>query len=125
MCSLQIYFTPFLFFILFFLLFTSAGLALPHMPSKRAASDAGAAPAQGEGLRALKRLDAGANKSAGGGADAGAAKLDAGAAKLLLDAWAKRQSAPRLLFRASQVVCCLLCSPAGVLSLSPQDGERV
>ena len=71
------------------------------MPAKRAA--AGTAPAQGEGLRALKRLDAGADKAAGGEADARAAKL-------LLDAWTKRQSAPRLLFRASRVVCCLLCS---------------
>ena len=43
-----------------------------------------------EGLRALKRLDAGAGK-----------KTPAG---LLADAWTQRHSAPRLLFRASHAV---------------------
>ena len=49
--------------------------------------------AESEGLRALKRLNAGTGK-----------KGDASPAKLLAEAWAQRHSAPRLVFRASHTV---------------------
>jgi macrodomain Ter protein organizer (MatP/YcbG family) len=65
------------------------------MPAKRSAPLARAEEKQeeSEGLRALKRLDAGTGK-----------KGDASPAKLLAEAWAQRHSAPRLVFRASQTV---------------------
>ena len=58
-------------------------------PKRRGASAAG--PALGDGVRALKRIADGRRNTCS----------DEPAARLLLEAWSKRHSAPRFLFRAS------------------------